>query len=149
MPALLLQPDKRAGFADAWFAASRRWTTTLHFNKGLAGAPADVVAAARGTAMNPQVADAFALAIIAMDGPSAYLETPDLADALDDATRMTAAVGELRRVAPFAGSYLSECDYHLQDWQSAAWGGHWAQLSRVKRRYDPDRLFAVHHGVDA
>ncbi|WP_174286687.1 hypothetical protein [Sphingomonas bacterium] len=35
----LLRPGERARFADAWFAASRRWSTTLHFNKGLAGAP--------------------------------------------------------------------------------------------------------------
>ena len=37
----------------------------LHFNKGLAGASAEDVAAARDTAMNPAVLTAFALAIIA------------------------------------------------------------------------------------
>ncbi|WP_174286686.1 hypothetical protein [Sphingomonas bacterium] len=62
--------------------------------------------------MNPQVLDAFALAIVAMDGRSAYLTPPDFTDARDDAARMTAAVQELRRVAPGAGSYLSECDHH-------------------------------------
>ena len=108
---------------------------------------ADVVDAARGTAMNPQVADAFALAIIAMDGRSAYLETPDLAGARDDAARISAAANELRRVAPNGGSYLSECDYHLADWRRAAWGEHWPRLNRVKRRYDPTGLFVVHHSV--
>ncbi len=37
----------------------------LHFNKGLAGAPAEAIAAARNTATNPAMLDAFALAIIA------------------------------------------------------------------------------------
>jgi hypothetical protein len=37
----------------------------LHFNKGLAGAPVDAVAAAAHTATNPAVLTAFALAIIA------------------------------------------------------------------------------------
>ncbi|WP_174291681.1 BBE domain-containing protein [Sphingomonas bacterium] len=32
-------------------------------------------------------------------------------------------------------------------WQRAAWGEHWPQLRQVKQHYDPDRLFAVHHGV--
>ena len=38
---------------DALFAASRHWGIALHFNKGLAGAPADEVTAARDTAINP------------------------------------------------------------------------------------------------
>ncbi len=46
-----------------------------------------------------------------------------------------------------AGSYLSECDYGLVDWQNACWGEHWPQLSVIKARYDPDGLFVVHHGV--
>ena len=60
---------------------------------------------------------------------------------------MTAAVEELRRAAPGAGSYLSECDYHLVDWPRAAWGEHWPRLTRIKRRYDPNGLFVVHHGI--
>jgi FAD/FMN-containing dehydrogenase len=39
LPATLLEPSQRSKFVDAWFAASRHWTTSLHFNKGLAGAP--------------------------------------------------------------------------------------------------------------
>ena len=38
LPASLLQVDARSRFAQAWFGASRHWSTTLHFNKGLAGA---------------------------------------------------------------------------------------------------------------
>ena len=149
LPASLLEPSGRSELADAWFSASRHWSTTLHFNKGLTGAPAEALAASRETAMNPQVLGAFALAIIAMDGRSAYpgLPQPDLADARDDAERIRAAMQALRRAAPDTGSYLSECDFAMQNWREAAWGEHWARLDRIKRRYDPDSLFLVHHGV--
>ena len=53
----------------------------------------------------------------------------------------------LRRVAPAAGSYVSESDYFLRDWQRGFWGTNYARLLRTKRRYDPDGLFFVRHGV--
>src|SRR6516165_10036802 len=68
LPASLLEPQNQSRLVDAWFAASRHWEVTLAFNKGLAGAPA----AARNTAMNPDVLDAFALAIFGDHGPSLY-----------------------------------------------------------------------------
>jgi hypothetical protein len=40
LPASLLEPERQRALADALFAASRQWDVTLHFNKGLAGAPA-------------------------------------------------------------------------------------------------------------
>ncbi|MHB8287167.1 MAG: BBE domain-containing protein [Caulobacteraceae bacterium] len=149
LPASLLTPSGRSELADAWFSASRHWSTTLHFNKGLAGAPAKALASSRETAMNPQVLDAFALAIIARDGGSAFpgLPQPDLADARNDAERIRQGMQALRQAAPDAGSYLSECDYNLPNWREAAWGEHWARLDHIKRRYDPDGLFFVHHGV--
>ena len=147
LPASLVQPGQRRVFAEAWFEASRHWSTTLHFNKGLGGAPAEARAASANTAMNPQVLDAFALAIIAMDGRSAYLGEPDLEDARVDAASIRSAMIALRRAAPAAGSYLSECDYALADWREAIWGNHYARLERIKQRYDPDGLFIVHHGV--
>ena len=76
LPAALLQADRREQLADALFAASRHWTVDLHFQKGLAGAPAEAIAAARDTAMNPAVLDAFALAIIAGEGPPAFPGLP-------------------------------------------------------------------------
>ena len=149
LPASLLAPSERSRFVQAWFDASRHWSTTLHFNKGLAGAPVEALDASRRTAMNPQVLDAFALAIIAMDGAPAFpgLPAPDLADARDDAGRIARAAQALRAAAPGAGSYLSECGHALADWRTACWGEHWARLDAVKRRYDPDGLFVVHHGV--
>lgn len=133
----------------AWVAASRHWPVTLHFNKGLAGAPDAAIAASRNTAMNPQVLDAFALAIIAADGPSAFpgLPAPNLVEARRNAMHISNAMTALRHAAPGAGSYLDQCDYHLENWQEACWGEHRLRLSMIKQRVDPHNLFVVHHGV--
>ena len=57
----------------AWPTRSSRrrasYDVQLHFNKGLGGAPAEQIAAARDTATNPAVLDAFALVIIATGAP--------------------------------------------------------------------------------
>src|SRR5690606_22994781 len=53
MPASLLHKDRQLLLADALFACTRHWSVSFHFNKGLAGAPASEIAAARDTAMNP------------------------------------------------------------------------------------------------
>jgi FAD/FMN-containing dehydrogenase len=124
---------------------------SLHFNKGLAGAAAEDVAAARDTAMNPAVLTAFALAIIGGgDAPAyKYLLTgpPDLAAARQHAAAIAAAGDELRKVVPDAGSYVSESDFFERNWQAAFWGANYPRLREVKRTYDPDGLFFVHHGV--
>jgi FAD/FMN-containing dehydrogenase len=57
------------------------------------------------------------------------------------------AMDALRAVAPRAGSYVSESDYFLQDWQEAFWGANYPRLARIKQKYDPDGLFFVRHGV--
>lgn len=149
LPKSLLEVGNRAKLVDAWFDASRHWSVSFHFNKGLAGASANALAASADTAMNPEVLAAFALAIIADDGPSAYagLPAPDLVAARDDARGMSAAIAELRTAAPTGGSYLSECDYFLANWEQACWGSHATRLAGVKRRYDPNHLFRVHHGI--
>lgn len=61
LPAGLLQPDRRAALGGAIFAATRHWGVSLRLNKGLAGAPAEAITAARDRATNPAVLDAFAL----------------------------------------------------------------------------------------
>jgi FAD/FMN-containing dehydrogenase len=149
LPAALLAPGRQAALADALFAASRRHDFALHFNKGMAGGEPSAIARTRDTAMHPQVADAFALAICADGSGPAFpgLREPDLADARGDATAVAAAMDALRAVAPDAGSYVSESDYFLRDWQRGFWGSNYARLLRAKRRYDPDGLFFVHHGV--
>ena len=122
---------------------------SLAFNKGLAGAPAAAVETARNTAINPDAVDAFALAISAFSGPPAFpgLPAPDLARGAVIRDRVQSAIAALRTAAPEAGAYVNECDYFHPDWQKAFWGPNYTRLTEVKRRYDPDGLFTVHHGV--
>ena len=149
MPASLLKAQNQARLVNALFAASRHWGVSLHFNKGLAGAPPAAIEAARSTAMNPDVLDAFALAIIAAHGPPAFtgFTSASPAAAGDARARVQAAMTALRAAAPQAGAYVNECDYFQTDWQRAFWGPNYPRLSQIKRRYDPDGLFIVHHGV--
>jgi len=135
--------------AAAWYQASRHWPVSFHFNKGLAGAQDDALAATRDTAMNPEVLTAFALAIISSAGPMADrgLSQKDEREARTFAARVREAEGALRAAAPSAGSYVSESDYFLADWKRASWGSHWRRLEAIKQTWDPDGLFVVHHGV--
>jgi len=149
MPASLLLPENRVKLVDAWFNASRRWSVSFHFNKGLAGAPPEALAATQDTATNPEVISAFALAIIASSSGPAFpgFPAPDLEDAATARGRVQAAMAALRQAAPGAGAYVNECDYFQPDWKEAFWGRHYPRLLRAKRRYDPSGLFSVHHGV--
>jgi FAD/FMN-containing dehydrogenase len=151
LPAALLEPGRQGALADALFAASRHWEVSLHFNKGLAGAPAPELAAARETAINPAVADAFALAIIAGEGPPAFPgirgHEPDLPRARRAAASINRSMDALLKVAPEAGSYVAETDYFERSWQRSFWGPNYPRLLALKKQYDPDGLFFVHHGV--
>jgi FAD/FMN-containing dehydrogenase len=99
--------------------------------------------------MNPEVLDAFALAIIAAGEDPAYSgwHELDLRKGQVSAAAVEAANQALRSAAPGTGSYMSECDYFLDDWKRASWGRHWSRLEAIKERYDPNGLFVVHHGV--
>jgi FAD/FMN-containing dehydrogenase len=151
LPAALLAPGRRDRLADALFAASRHWGFGLHVNKGLAGAPAEEIAAARDTAINPAALDAFALVIAGATGPPGYPGVagyePDVAGARRSADSIERAMRELRALVPEAGSYVSESDFFQPDWARAYWGSNYARLLRAKQTYDPDGLFIVHHGV--
>lgn len=151
LPAELLRAGRQAALTEALFAASRHKKVQLHFNKGIAGASAEAVAATRETATNPAVLDAFVLVIIADGGPPAYPGTPggdiDKPAAHKDADRIAAAAAELRKLVPDAGSYVSESNYFNARWQAAYWGGNYRRLRAVKARYDPDGLFFGHNGV--
>ena len=120
-------------------------------NKGLAGSTPEALAAARDTATNPAVTEAFALAIIADGEGAAYpgmaRGAVDLEAARRDAHAIDRAIAELRRVAPQPGSYVSESNYFNSQWQQAFWGGNYPRLRSIKDRYDPEGLFFVHHGV--
>jgi len=151
LPASLLEKNAQKRFVQALFAASRFKQVQLHVNKGLAGATAAARVAARQTATNPAVLDAFALAIIADGEGPAYPGMPraplNLGVAHADSHAIDRAAAELRKLVPDAGSYVSESNYFNQSWQRAYWGDNYARLRAVKNRYDPDGLFFVHHGV--
>ena len=151
LPASLLKPDQRARLVDALLAAAARWQVDLQFDKGLAGARPNTIEAARDTATNPAVLDAFALAICAAGGPPAYPgvpgHEPDDAAARRDAAGVTAAMIELRKLTPRVGSYVWETDFFQPDWQDAFWGDNYPRLRAIKRKYDPEGLFFLHHGV--
>jgi FAD/FMN-containing dehydrogenase len=151
LPQSLLADNQRERLVDALFAAAKHRGVSLHVNKGLAGATADAIATARDTAMNPAVVDAFALAISGASGPPAYPDVPghepDITLARSEAEAVTAAMNEIRRVAPRAGSYVWETDYAQPHWQEAFWGANYTRLLAVKSKYDPDGLFFLHHGV--
>ncbi|HEX4261813.1 MAG TPA: FAD-binding protein [Acetobacteraceae bacterium] len=151
LPASLLGGDRQRHLADAVFASSRHWRMALHFNKGLAGAPADAIAASRNTATNPAVLDAFALAICGASTPAAFPglagHEPDLPRLRRGAGAVARAIAELRRLVPAPGSYLSESDFFEADWRQAFWGANYERLATAKKKYDPEGLFFVHHGV--
>lgn len=149
LPASLLDDIDR--LSDALFSASRHWGVALHLNKGLAGASPEVLAGARNTAMNPVVADSFALLIAGAEGQPAFAgiagHEPDVAAAQRQAAALARAMDEIRKLVPQAGSYVSESDFFELDWRESFWGPHYRRLLAVKDRYDPDGLFIVHHGV--
>jgi hypothetical protein len=151
LPEALLAPGQRATLADALFKASRHLGVSLHFNKGLAGATPEAIRDARDTATNPGSLSAFALAITATGGPPAYAELPGKplpeVVARVNASKVDAAAAELRKIAPDAGSYVSESNYFNPDWANAFWGANYPRLRKAKAAYDPGGLFTVHHGV--
>jgi hypothetical protein len=151
MPASLLEKEHRKKMVQALFQSSRYKKVDLHFNKGLAGATSDHLKATLQTATNPAVCGAFALVIIADGERPAYPGLPhaqiDAAKASDDAHHIDQATQILRQLAPNSGSYVSESNYFNPHWQQEFWGGNYAKLQAVKKQYDPDGLFFVHHGV--
>ena len=147
----LLTPQRQPALADALVSASRLWQVRLHCNKGQAGAPANALAWTADTPMNPAVLDSFALAIAAATDPPAYPgiagHEPDLAQGRQQAQAVADAMAPLKALREQPASYVGETDYFQQNWQTAFWGDHYTRLLQVKKRYDPDGLFVIHHGV--
>ncbi|AMP13856.1 FAD-binding oxidoreductase [Collimonas pratensis] len=151
LPSSLLESEHRQQFVHALFQSSRHKNLQLHFNKGLAGALPETIKKARDTATNPAVCNAFALVIIADGEKPAYPglsgASVDVDGAVKDAGQIDLAAQAFYKIVPNAGSYVSESNYFNPDWQQAFWGENYSRLQTVKKKYDPDGLFFVHHGV--
>ena len=151
LPASLLEADQRERLVDALTAAAGHSQVEIYFGKGLAGGRPEAIDATRDTAMNPAVLDAFALTICGAGGPPAYPgilgHEPDEETAQRDAAAVAAAMGELRKLMPRAGSYVWETDFFEPNWQDSFWGDNYPRLRAIKQKYDPEGLFFLHHGV--
>jgi FAD/FMN-containing dehydrogenase len=151
MPASLLQDDSQEKLANALFSASRFSKVELHFNKGLAGAPSEAIEAAKGTAINPSVCAAFALAIVAAGQGPAYPgipnHEPDAEKGRKAADAVHRCMNELRTVASNSGAYVSESNFFESGFEQSYWDTNHARLAQIKKKYDPDGLFFVHNGV--
>jgi FAD/FMN-containing dehydrogenase len=151
LPASLLHEQEGHVLVAALFSGSRFKTISLHFNKGLAGAPPEAIMAAKDTATNPAVTEAFALAIIADGRAPAFpdeLRVPlDSVRAHQDARAIANAAGALRKIVSDAGSYVSESNYFNPNWQREYWGLNHPRLAAIKAKYDPNGQFFVHNGV--
>jgi FAD/FMN-containing dehydrogenase len=151
LPASLLADDSQEKLANSLFAASRYSEVELHFNKGLAGAPPEAIAAAKETAMNPSVCRAFALAIVADGQGPAYAgiagHEPDVVKGRKAADTVRRGMNELRAVASDGGAYVSESNFFESDFEHSYWGSNDVRLAQLKKKYDPDGLFFVHNGV--
>lgn len=150
MPASLLAADSQKQLADALFAGSRYKDIELHFNKGLAGGPAEAIDSTRDTATNPAVLTAFALAIVGDAGsgyPGVRGHEPDVAAGRKARQEIHQSVNQLRALVPNGGAYVSESNFFEENWQKAYWGVNYPRLAAVKKKYDPAGLFFVHNGV--
>jgi len=150
IPAGLFQ-ESPGDLGDALFGASRIWPFALHANKGLSGAPAEVLERERGTSVNPAALDAAALVIAASAQQYAWPgvpgHQPDQVAGAARARRVGQAMDLIRAVTPGSGSYVNETDYFEPDWQRSFWGANYPRLLAIKQAYDRANVFRVHHGV--
>lgn len=137
--------------ADAFFKASRVQSFIFQINKGLSGEHPEARARDEKTALNPNCLEAAALVIMGSAQQYKYPGVPGKKPsgrvAKEAAAEINEAMGYIMAVTPGAGSYSTEADFFLQNWQDAQWGSHYPRLLRTKRKYDPDNFFRVHHGV--
>jgi len=151
LPETLLEKPNQVNLTESIFSATRFWECSLHFNKGLAGSPPEEIEAAQNTATNPEVLKAFALVIIAASDQPAFKgiadHEPDIKEGTDASEKIERAMEEMLKAAPGAGSYLNESNFFEKNWQKSFWGSNYSRLAGIKKKYDPEGLFFVHHGV--
>ncbi|MCW8445337.1 FAD-dependent oxidoreductase [Fluoribacter gormanii] len=151
LPFTLFTKENSTLFTKTLFDASRFTEITLHFNKGLSGAPKDTLARQKNTAMHPAVLNAAALVIISGGQQDTYANIaghkPDLIKAKEAIKQANKAMALLQTLAPHSGTYPNEADYFIKNWQSALWGSNYPKLLHIKHKYDPENIFTCHHCV--
>ena len=137
--------------AKAIFDASRTSLILFQTNKGLAGEPQEARAREITTSLNPVVFNNvgfFTLGSwVQYKYPKVPGHEPDMLWAKKEADAVNQAMVHIKKATPDGGSYTNEGDFSEKNWQSEFWGIHYARLLSIKRKYDPDNLFRVHHGV--
>ncbi|MCB0930505.1 MAG: FAD-binding oxidoreductase [Mycobacterium sp.] len=137
--------------AESFYQASRLRPFIFQVNKGLSGEHPEARERDLKTALHPGCFEAAALVIMASAQqykyPGVPTHEPSAQVAGDAADLMNRAMGFIKEVTPGAGTYSTEADYFLEDWQQNQWGANYPRLLRVKRQYDPGNFFRVHHGV--
>jgi hypothetical protein len=151
IPQEAFSPSHSKDFANTLFDASRHYNFSLHFNKGQAEAPKEVKERGKNTSVNPDIYDSSALLIMATGEQGIYPGVPghelDEAKAARKAESIAQGMRFIKEKFPHSGSYGNETSYFEQDWQEKFWGSNYPRLLQIKRKYDPDNFFKVHHGV--
>jgi len=151
LPLTLFEDKNVNQLADLFYKASRLAPVSLHINKGLAGAPHDVIKAGRETATHPSAFHSAALVIMGAASNQVYPgvkgSEPNIKEAGKTIQKINQAMQLFIQAAPNAGTYVNEADYFQKDWQKAFWGDNYARLFAIKQKYDPDGLFYCHHCV--
>lgn len=147
----LLSDQNISTLAMTLVAATRVRAMEIHFNKGLAGSPPDVVKQTQRLPLNSVLSQAFGLLVVAGGQRNAHEgvrgHEPDKAAMRAESAKITQAMNMVRVIAPDAGGYSSEMRYNDQNWQTNAWGDNYPRLLAIKKKYDPTGLFMAHHYV--
>jgi hypothetical protein len=146
-----LMRTKPSDIAESFYRASRVRPFIYQLNKGLSGEHPEARARDEKTALHPGCFEAGGLVIMASAQqykyPGVEGRKPSAKVAREIGTDLNEAMCFIMEVTPGAGSYSTEADFFLEDWQDAQWGSNYPKLLRIKRRYDPANFFRVHHGV--
>lgn len=150
IPTSLINDDP-SSLADALYRASRVRTYIFQLNKGLSGEHPEARRRDEQTALHPVCFESAALVIMASSQQYRYPDVPgrepDPVLAGNQRDLIADAMRPIIDLTPGSGSYSTEADYFLPDWQQAQWGENYPRLLEIKRKYDPDNFFRVHHGV--
>jgi hypothetical protein len=151
LPKYLLNEEEIEKFSDGLYQAAQRGSFLLNFDKGLSGCPNDVLKRQIDTSMHPICAESFALMISAASeqtrfpGLKGFMPNPESFQKKIEEAKSAYKI--IKALAPESGTYFSESDYFEENWKQNYWGENYPRLLEIKKKYDPDNLFRVHHGV--